>query len=68
MHALVSEALAMGFEKQHAAAAIAPFAKEVASGSTRALSVALHGDAFVEFLFNHPAEEFAAAATPRKNS
>lgn len=56
----------MGFVEEHAAAALAHFAKEAAAGSAKALSVAAHGDAFVEFLFNHPAEEFATAAMPRK--
>jgi len=51
-HPLVGEACLMGFDPDHAVAALMSFADTTANGDTRKLTVQMHGDAFVNFLFS----------------
>lgn len=59
-HPLVNEAVAMGFDASHAAAALAGFTVHTSCRASH-LSVAQHGDAFVDYLFSHPHEQVTAA-------
>lgn len=56
-HELVQEAALMGFDSRQAAAALVSFAKQTTKGDVKKLSKVQHGDAFIEFLINCPADQ-----------
>lgn len=51
-HPLVGEACLMGFDPDHAVAALMSLADTTTGGDSRKLTVQMHGDAFVNFLFS----------------